>query len=74
MQYRLWLILAVLLDLSWNGIAILGKKLLVRITLLGPRKKQNYFNQSRAKGSGLQTSFCPALYIFIGPRSDQIGP
>ena len=39
MQYRLWLILAVLLDLSWNGIAILGKKLLVRITLLGPRKK-----------------------------------
>ena len=71
MQYRLWLILAVLLDLSWNGIAILGKKLLVRTLLYrGPRKKQNYISQSRAKGSGLQTSFCPALYISIGPRSE----
>ena len=39
MQYRLWLILAVLLDLSWNGIAILGKKLLVRTLLYLDREK-----------------------------------
>ena len=51
MQYRLWLILAVLLDLSWNGIAILGKKLLVRTLLYrGPRKKTELHKPIKSKG------------------------
>ena len=57
MQYRLWLILAVLLDLSWNGIAILGKKLLVR------KKNRITLANQEQRALGYKPAFVQ-LYIF----------
>ena len=64
MQYRLWLILAVLLDLSWNVIAILGKKLLVRTLLYLDREKNRITlaNQEQ-RALGYKPAFVQ-LYIF----------